>query len=257
MAQRIAALGFCMCCCLAAQPVAAALDTGAVRVEPSEIRAGIFYHGAQVTVTFEAPADSRIAVVLEGARKTVELKEKKKLFGLLWMNAGEIRFENLPTVYKVATGAPRGGGAVEQAELLMAVGYPALEQDAGIAEETDQNDFREYLKLKEREHLYGIMPDRISVSEEGEGSIRGEVVFERPAKASAGRYSIRLFAVENDRVHQLAEGGVTVRQVGAAAFISHLAENHGLAYGVLAAVFAVLIGLLTGVVFGLGGKGGH
>lgn len=257
MARRLSALGFYMCCCLAAQPGAAALDKGALRIEPSEIRAGTFYHGAQLTVTCEAPAGTRIAVVLEGAREAVELKEKKKLFGLLWMNAGEIRFENLPTVYKVATGAPRGGGAVEQAELLMGVGYPALEQDAGIAEETDRTYFREYLKLKEREHLYGIMPDTISVTEDGDGSIRGEVVFELPAKASTGRYSIRLFDVANDRVQQLAEGGVTVRQVGAAAFISHLAENHGLAYGLLAAVFAVLIGLLTGVVFGLGGKGGH
>lgn len=257
MARRIAALGLCIGFCLIAQPVAEALDNGILRVEPSEIRAGTFYHGAQLTVHCEAPAGTRIAVVLEGSRETVELKEKKKLFGLLWMNAGEIRFENLPTVYKVATGAPRGGGAVEQAELLMGVGYAALEQDAGITEEADRNNFREYLKLKEREGLYGIMPDTISVTEDGEGKIRGEVVFELPAKASTGSYSIRLFDVANDRVQQLADGEVTVRQVGAAAFISHLAENHGLAYGLLAAVFAVLIGLLTGVVFGLGGKGGH
>lgn len=257
MTPRIAVVSLCACCALAALPVKAAPEEGALLVVPSEIRAGTFYNGARVTVACEVTEDTRFAVVLEGHRNAVELKEKRKVFGLLWMNVGEIRFENLPTVYKVATGGPDGGESSAEAMHRLGVGYDALERDAGITDEIDRTYFREYLKLKEREGLYEVMPGKILVSEGGDTGPLGEVVFDIPAKAPAGSYDIRLFAMSENGGEQLAEAVVDVRQVGAAAFISRLAENHGLSYGILAAVFAVLIGLLTGVVFGLGGKGGH
>ncbi len=257
MARRIAGLAFCLCCTLAPIPVRATPAAGVLRVEPSEIRAGILYHGAQVRVDCEAPRDAQIAVVLEGHREAVELKEKKRILGLVWMNVGEIRFENLPSVYKVATGGPEGGGLTETGMRLLGLSYDGLEQGAGITDEMDRGYFREYLKLKEREGLYEVMAGAISVRAGGDGCALGEVVFDLPAKASAGRYELRLFAISEHGCELLAEASVTVRQVGVAAYISDLAASHGLLYGVLAAVLAVLIGLLTGVVFGLGGKGGH
>ena len=48
-----------------------------------------------------------------------------------------------------------------------------------------------------------------------------------------------------------------LQMVGATKFISFLAINHGLIYGVLAVFIALVIGLLTGMVFGLGSRRGH
>jgi len=48
-----------------------------------------------------------------------------------------------------------------------------------------------------------------------------------------------------------------VRQGGVPAFIADLAAEHGRVYGVLAVAVAVGVGLLTGVVFGVGSRGGH
>jgi hypothetical protein len=59
-----------------------------------------------------------------------------------------------------------------------------------------------------------------------------------------------LFAFRDGRLVTRTAETLELEEAGLVAFVSSLAETHGLAYGVFAVVIAVAAGLLVGFVFG-------
>ena len=77
-----------------------------------------------------------------------------------------------------------------------------------------------------------------------------------PAALPPGTYDIEVFTIKNGIIDEPVVKTIDAREVGTPAWISKLAYNHGILYGVLAVLVAVMAGLLTGVLF-KGAKGAH
>jgi hypothetical protein len=111
--------------------------------------------------------------------------------------------------------------------------------------------FRELIVLKESEGLFSVTvaSDEDREATAGGGSSFGTALH-IPARAPAGTCSVWLFAFRDGQLVTRAAETLELEEAGFVAFVSSLAETHGLAYGVFAVVIAVAAGLVVGFLFG-------
>lgn len=243
---------------LAASSGPAGTDTvgAGVSVEPARVRAGMFFDGAVIHVSATVPPGLEVAVACIGDVHHLTLEKKGKAFGVIWMNVGEVSFGSVPDLYLLRTSTLLGDLAPRATLVALGVGYAALEDRASPGPGAE-GLFGELVRLKERDGLWGLEEGSVAVHTDPAEGVVVTADIPLPAKTPPGTYRIQVYAFGGAGGELVAAADVVVRQEGLAAFISGLAARHGLLYGILAAVVAMAVGLLTGVAFGLRSRGGH
>jgi hypothetical protein len=233
------------------QPAFALHGNASLRINPPEIPIGLFYSGTQIRITGVSRTGENLFLLCTGEESTVELKEKKRIWGLLWVNAGDIGFKNVPSLYQLASSGKLSDSPVKPDLIQPALGFPALE--ARIVTPTDNDRqhrcFSELVKLKKREGLYSIQEGGLELRPLGDDWEEFSTSFYFPPGAGPGAYHFRLISLAEGRPVELADGKIYVRLAGATAFIRSLSLEHGLIYGVFSVMVALIAGLLTGMIF--------
>lgn len=234
-----------------------ATATAALKVEPTDIPITTFYESTTIHIEGRVPAGQQAAVVCSGQVRPVDLQEKGKVWGLLWMTVGDVTFEHVPVLYQVISSRELTELAPPAALTELGVGFDAVRAQNEALTGESRTYFDELLKLKQSEDLFSQRLDEMALSgaADGEREFKAECYF--PAKAPPGEYSVTLYGFKAGQAQQLGSTKLTIHREGFTQFIVSLAEQHGLLYGILAVMIALAVGLLTGLVFGLGSKGGH
>ncbi|MEW5947040.1 MAG: TIGR02186 family protein [bacterium] len=229
-----------------------------VILEPDNISIGFFYSGRKAHLRTETPPGYDVVVKVAGPDEGLRLKKKGKVGGFLWMNVGEIGFENVPNLYMI--GSSRGladmlvGDFFEREQ----IGYDAINfHSTAETEEEEEFLFGEFVKLKEKEGLYSIDERSVHHRIIGDGNQEITAEFDLPAKAPLGKYQVMVYGIKNGDGTLLGTGEIQIAQSSPVAFISSLAYRRGLLYGCLAVVIAVVAGLFTGMIFGMGKGKAH
>jgi Putative transmembrane protein (Alph_Pro_TM) len=81
--------------------------------------------------------------------------------------------------------------------------------------------------------------------------------FRLPASAPAGDYSVDLIGFKDQHAVHLASATLHIEHAGAVRIMRHLALDHGTTYGGAASLIAIVVGLLTGVLFRSRSNEGH
>jgi hypothetical protein len=235
---------------LAAQQVFAQHKAASLRMDPPEIPVNLFYGGTQVRVSGVSPAGEDLYLLCTGEASTVELREKERIWGFLWVNGEDISFKNVPSLYQLASSGK--GTNPSSPDLIRAgLGFSGLESQIipGTGDERQHRCYSELIKLKKRERLYSVRDGALEIQPLGDEWQEFSSSFYFPPAAGPGTYRFRLMTIVKGRAVELANGTISVRLVGTTAFIRSLSKEHGLLYGVLAVVVALLVGLLTGMIF--------
>ncbi len=230
-----------------------------VRVRPAEVPLDLLYHGASLHVQGWVPIGTAAAVLCVGVDQPLHLKRKGRVWGL-WMNAGEVSFGGVPSVYLLKTSAPLDGLAAAEALREHALGYEGLRSRIARSDATGENDlelFPELVRLKEHEGVFRVDEGVLRMAPAGHGLDTFETTFFLPARVPPASYEVRLYAFHDRTVELLGRAATELRPAGAAAFIAAAARHRGLLYGIVAVLVAMAAGLLTGLLFGLGGKRGQ
>lgn len=212
------------------------------------------YDGTTLSVSGEVPAGSDVVLRLVGAPETLHLREKGKVFGLLWMNVGTVEFENVPGVYLVA--ASRSFDDLGAAGAALRVGglhERIVQQHPAAADELDA--VTELLRLKIGNGLYAESAQQVRLAEDKDGVRAFTASLSVPSALAPGEYTLEAVAVRDGAVLGSASAPVRAQLVGLPAWLSRMAFDNGLLYGVLATVIAILSGLAIGMVFQ--SKGAH
>jgi uncharacterized protein (TIGR02186 family) len=242
------------------QPAFALQMNASLRIEPSEVSIDLFYSGTNLRATGVSRSNGDLIILCTGEEGTVELKEKKRIGGVLWINGEDITFNNVPSLYQLASSGKLSNLAGKPELIYAGMGFPALE--ARIVPQSDDDRqrrcFSELIKLKEKEGLYSVSEGGLELRPLGEDWKEFSTTFYFPPGAGPGTYRFRLMSFVNGKEMELAEGKVAIRLAGAAAFIRSLSLKHGLVYGVFSVVIALAAGLLTGAIFTRRSRGlGH
>lgn len=252
-------------CCLALFAVPslwADEEAAALHIRPSEIGVNLFYNGTAVHIDGLAPSGYDVALVCRGKEQTVELKKKGKVFGFLWMNVGDVVFKHVPSFYAVITSNRIENLAPPEVLEKLAVGYRAIGCRCGCgcgacAPGESCPMFKELIRLREKEQLFCLAENAAKLEPQPQGRTWVAAECWLPANAPPGDYEVLLFSFKDREGKLLASKPLNVKPSGLAEMIASLAREHGLLYGILAAIIALLAGLATGFVFGLGTKAKH
>jgi len=219
-----------------------------LNVNPSAIVMGAQYNGVDLTVTGEIPADSDLIVRMVGTPSDLHLRQKGKVFGLLWMNVGKVTLTNVPSVCLTTATQPlpqlgKGGAPYRLEALTKAIG---VEQEGG-----DQSiDIpHQLLLLKTKEGLYHEAAEGITLGPVQDGMQSYTAHIKVPSSLKPGEYKVEAVALHDDVVVNAADATIKATLTGFPKWLSELAYQKSVLYGVMATVIAIVSGLVIGLVF--------
>lgn len=224
-----------------------------LRCSPSLIQIGTFFRGERVQFYGEGPAGSRVVAEIIGEEENMVFMKKGRR-GPVWMNIEEVRFERIPNTYFLLWSSKSSTTpSKNKMAFIDGWGYNYLKTKVKIEgpeldEEEKSRLFDEFVKLKESERLYGLLPDGVHV-ESGNDSIAFKGSFWLPPKIASGDYEVRVYMIKGERVAKTATTEFKVIKVGFPAFLSLLAFQYGEYYGILAVIVAIAVGFLMGLAF--------
>lgn len=261
MIKNLTALVMVSLLCLAGRMYGAEPSKGfTITVQPEQILIGAGYNGKQVLVSGKIPSDASALVRVTGQPEHAKLKQKGRALGFLWMNLGSVEITKVPNVFllylpgEFHNTKEKG----QQAWQAFGIGLDGVRQQADIVAQEGNKDelFDEYVKLKRKSGLYGIVENAVHYGSDNGPMKSFDATLALPAALPQGTYKIEVFAIENNTVDAHAVRKIEAKEIGEPAWISSLARKHGILYGVLAVLVAIIAGLLTGILF-KGEKGAH
>ena len=231
----------------------------AVVVEPDVVRVGLFFNGALLHVQGRIQAGHQAAVVLAGNEGRLGLKRKGRVWGLFWMNTGDVAFDPVPSVYLLCTSGPLKELASAGVLTRLGVGYDGLEARTNFQGSAGDGHalFGELVRLKKNEGLFSLEEGAALLKPGSQGRLEVSADLFLPARTPPGDYRITLYSFRDGEGAIVGETSTALRQEGFAAFTSRMALERGLLYGIVSVVIAIAAGMLTGVAFGRGSKQHH
>ncbi|MFH1216426.1 MAG: TIGR02186 family protein [Pseudomonadota bacterium] len=233
---------------LAADPI---LD-----LDPAVVEIGTFYNGTTVQVSGMIPAGAEAVVRLSGEPEELHLKRKGKVGGVLWMNTGDLTFDNAPRVYKLFT-----ANGLDDLDHSGAkdFGFAALKNRIKISPASEDNDFllKEFIRLKEHESLYAMTPGSVKYGTQENGMKSFDATMLIPPGMKPGSYNVEVAAVSNGAIIGTAAKPLVLELVSLPSQLSNMAFGHALWYGIMSVVIAVMAGLVMGTLFRGKGGGAH
>jgi uncharacterized protein (TIGR02186 family) len=248
-----------------AEPLAAAAGTSPpvsaspLAVTPDVVHADLLFSGALLHVRGTIPEGHQAAVICTGADGRLNLRRKGRVWGLFWMNTGEIAFDGVPSLYLLCTSAPVAQLAPAGVLARLGTGLDALESRAAFeGPAADRKTlFGQMIRLKREEGLYAVAEGATRLKPGAQGMLDVAADLFLPARTPQGEYRIRLVSFQGGDGFVRSETSVVLRQTGFAAFTSRMAHERGLLYGIVSVVLAIAAGMLTGFVFGRGSRRPH
>ena len=219
-----------------------------------------FYHGSTVSVRGISEPGTDLIIKITSPEGHQLLKQKGKVGGVLWMNVGQMKFDQTPNFYEVfSTKKVEDILSREEMEKYV-IGYPALAKHVEITpvanDEEKEKWFSEFVKFKEASKVYATSSGNITMSMNADGKQEYYVLTDWPYQAQPGDYLVSVYAVKDNKVIEQAQSKVNVEQVGMVKTLATMAKNSPAIYGFLSIGIALGAGFGVSMVFRKGG-GSH
>jgi uncharacterized protein (TIGR02186 family) len=219
-----------------------------------------FYHGSTVSVRGASDPGTDLIIKIASPEGHQVLKQKGKVGGTLWMNVGQLKFENTPNFYEVYSTKNLNDMLNKDERDKYVIGYDALRKHVEISPVTNEEEkatwFNEFVRFKEATKLYTTSAGKIAITANADGSQGYYILTDWPYQAAPGDYLVSVYAVKNGKIVEKAESKVKVEQVGMVKTLASLAKNNAAVYGFLSVGIALFAGFGVGMVFKKGG-GSH
>ncbi|MDD1751074.1 MAG: TIGR02186 family protein [Methanothrix sp.] len=240
-----------------ARPASAMLTA---KANHDHITIDFFYHGSSVSVKGESDPGVDLIVKITSPEGHQVLKQKGKVGGVLWMNVGQLKFENTPNMYEVFSTKKIDDILTQEEREKYVIGYEALAKHVEVnpvANETDKIKwFNEFVKFKEDSRVYVASSGNITTTTLQNGRQEYYILTDWPYQAAPGDYLVTVYAAKNGKVIEQATAKVNVEQIGMVKTLATMARSSAVFYGFLSVGIALGAGFGVGMVFRKGG-GSH
>jgi uncharacterized protein (TIGR02186 family) len=247
----------CSCCLRAVTADAATEDTVTLRLDPAEIDVGVFYHGADIQVSAEVDECDGAVLVLEKGAEELTFNRKGRKAGI-WLNVAQVTISGAPRVYLMASSGELSDICPETVQRQLGLGIASLRDRMKITSEKPLtgSEVEEYLKLKRETGTYDT---EISINVAHASGNREQLSASLPIAATVppGEYEVALYTFRDGQLTQRKTGNLVIRRVGLANLLASMAQDRAAAYGIMAILIAMLVGILMGVVFRSRPGSGH
>jgi uncharacterized protein (TIGR02186 family) len=209
-----------------------------------EIQMSSSYHGMRLLLYGTVSPGCEVIVKLSSKRVPVTYARKGRVGGF-WFTVGKVTFRNVPWMFKIRSTRPLDEILPPEEQVRYRVGRRGLEASIRSAPGTPPELLDDMIQTRMENQLY-------SFHQGGVARVKGnmfEASFYWPPRAPQGVYHIDSMAVKDGKVVAVDSELIHVQEVGIEAWVSELAQSHGLLYGLSAVAAAMLAGLIVGLVF--------
>ncbi len=214
-----------------AAPVSVSVSDHVIQITPR-------YQGERVRVSGTAPEGCAVVVELISSLETVRYSRKGKV-GPLWLSVGQVRFENVPRMYKLKSTGPIDDILSASEQVKYGLGRRGLKASMRVSRGVDRDLYlNELILIREQHHFFSF--HETAVRRQGRAF---SMTFFWPPDGPPDHYRVKAYAVRDGQVVGTATTEVEVRAVGIEAWIRTLAAKHGIVYGLLAVLIALASGL--------------
>jgi uncharacterized protein (TIGR02186 family) len=236
--------------------VNAMASSSALTIEPERIAIGITYGGQKIIIKGKIPTGSEALVRISGGDKALHLKKKGKVWGFIWMNVKDISYEDVTILYFIRSTRSLDSLASPETLREHQIGYDAMKSKIAPDPSSDEYQlYGEMVRLREKEGLFSVKEESILRTSGTDGTDSIETDIDFPPKAAVGTYTVELIAFKDGVPETIGTDKITLERSPVIRLLTNLAVNRGLLYGCFAVFIALASGLLTGVIFGMSGKG--
>jgi uncharacterized protein (TIGR02186 family) len=188
-----------------------------------------------------------VAVVLKGPPQSVLVREKQKIAGVIWANAGSSRYRSAPAFYAIAASRPLAKLVDERTAAIYELGLGSIHlSPAGGADPVVAHRFETgFVDLRARGGLFVTQPGAIEISK----GVLYRARLSIPPRVPDGRYTAETFLIRDGKVIAAATRDITVRKQGFERIVANFAEDWPIAYGLLAVLLSVGFGWGAGALF--------
>jgi len=180
-----------------------------------------------------------VIITVEGPRQPVAIWRKARRFGI-WVNSDVAYMASVPSFYAVATTGPLHQIlAPEEDARLRISAAQAIRPDQVTGDVVDLTVFpAALLRLRERAQAYQRLDRWVYLDRE----ILFRASVRLPANLFEGAYTTRMFLVREGRVVHDFRTAIFVRKEGLERWLSQLAYEQPLIYGLMALAIALIAG---------------
>ena len=225
---------------------------------PSHINIGLSFNGADLKISGRAPQDSDIYIKLSSSSETVVSLKKKEKVGPLWINSENPDVKNMPRFFQIWSSAPLNRLTPELSKQIgIDPNFDAVKNGAKVVsrkngQETVINGksalqfVNGLVNIYSKDNLYSIKEGKLLING---GKYSAEVKL--PPTMPISNLVVKIYAVRNGILLGSAENDVKVETVGIINWFRVNAALNGPTYGAIAAMVALICGLLIGQFFHL------
>lgn len=215
---------------------------------PQRVAITSFFSGAHLTISGDLPPGSQAVVTICGKRIEEDLMRKAHHWDL-WLNSGEVNIDNAPRFYIASSSDP----ALLHSAAPYPWSYASIERKVKFSGDLepveDDTIFHQFVRLMEHHRLYHLFPGKVRITRASSDRWRFEDDVPLPSRIRCGTYDVSLWIVQDGLVVGKRNTSFRVEKEGLPAFLFATARDHGTLYGVMSVGIAMLVGMLTGVVF--------
>jgi hypothetical protein len=228
-------------------------------VDPDHISVHSLYHGSQIMIQGETDVDDDVVVKIISEPKKIELRRKGKAANFLWMNVSELEFQPVSDVYLIYATQEISELLSEQQQDEYEIGYTALKKHIEVepvdSVEEKNRWIEELIKFKEKNNVYGVFNGKIETQIVG-SSKKYHLVLDWPYEAPPQEYTVYVYSVKDKMVREYKQSPLIVEKVGVLRFLSNMAFEKAILYGIISIIIAITAGFIVSLIF-KGSGGGH
>lgn len=188
-----------------------------------------------------------VVVVLRGPTKPIILREKKKVAGI-WINADSSDFQSVPGYYAIASSRPISDIVDVKTAAIYELGVDRLQLSPTGA--IDSKKLRYFVAglvdLRQRQGSYLNVPGGVSITD----NVLYRARLTIPSSVPVGQYIAETLLIQDGKVIAADDNvEITIKKTGFEAFITTLADQYSLLYGLIAVVISILFGWVAGYIF--------
>ncbi len=194
-----------------------------------------------------APYD--LVVTVTGPRENFRTLRKQRVAGI-WVNTNSREFVKVPSYLAVLSNRPvaKIANAETLRRLQIGLDHFLLPQRIGadIADTVRTDPYRQaFVRLKSEQKLYVEQPTAVTYL--SPTVFRASIPL--PADVPTGNFAIDIKLFADGALVARTNSALEVIKAGLEQFVANAAEDYGLLYGLATALFAVVIGWFSSVVF--------
>ena len=188
-----------------------------------------------------------VAVVIRGPTRAITLREKQKIAGI-WLNADSTEFHSVPAYYAIASSRPLSQIVDSKTAAIYELGLDKLQlSPTGEVDAAEQRRFISGLvDLNRRGGLFRQNAGTVEITDQVLYRARLQI----PSSVPVGLYTAETLLIRDGRVI-VADDNVQIRidKTGFEQFVTIVAQDYSLLYGLIAVLISVARGWLAGIAF--------